>query len=55
VLEARAAGAAVHGRGAAAGSRRRADPWCAEGQSWPGVCGVGQVGEADGSAERGER
>jgi len=52
VLDARASGAAVCGGGAAAGGRRRAYPWCAEGQSWSGVCAVGQVGEADGSAER---
>jgi len=33
----------------AAGGRRRAALWCAEGQSWPGVCGVGRVREVDGS------
>jgi hypothetical protein len=54
VLDARASGAVVRGGGAAAGGRRRAYPWCAEGQSWSGVCAVGQVREADGSAERGE-
>jgi hypothetical protein len=53
VLEVGAASVAVRG-GVATGGRRLADLWCVEGQSWPSVCGVGQVREADGSTKRGE-
>jgi len=45
----RAWGRSCYGASFAAGGRRRAILWCAEGQSWPDVCGVGRVREVDGS------